>query len=146
MIDLVILLADTAAEATADPAIPSWGKYVLGPLGCLVLLLIYAVYTERYRIPKFEGLLTSKETSLKEVRTELETLRDKNSLRQEEIRKEAEAREDELEAEVRRLKDKIAKEKSARAWWQAKATGAFKRLKEDVSIPEDIDKTHYGGD
>jgi len=146
MTDLMILLADTATKTAADPTIPSWGKYVLGPLGCLVLLLVYAIYTEKYRIPKFEGLLKTKDDALKEARDELSTLREQNSIKREEIRDKAESREDDLEAEIRKLQAKVAKEKSARAWWQAKATGAFKRLDEELSIPEDIDKTHYGGD
>ena len=138
---LMILLADTA-KVTED-ALPSWGKYVLGPLGCLVLLLVYAVYTERYRIPQLHTVIKGMKTRLCEMQERLDALGEKHSIKKDEIRAKAETREDELEVEVRRLRDKISKEKSARAWWQAKATGAFKRLKEDLSIPEDIDKTHY---
>jgi hypothetical protein len=143
--NLFLLLAENADKAAqAADTMPGWAKYVLGPVGALVLLIVYAVYTEKYRMTAIKKVIDDLKDELKEARNDLDTFRDTNSIKKDEIREKAEAREDELEVEIRRLKDKIAKEKSARAWWQAKATGAYKRLEEDLSIPEDIDKTHFG--
>ena len=117
---MLLELAQAAAES-AD-AMPSWVKYVLGPLGALVLLLVYAYYTEKVRIPALRK-------QIKELRNQVDETRDLSSIKKSTIRRTADERESELESEVGRLR-------AARAWWQAKATGAFKRLKEDLTPPE----------
>jgi hypothetical protein len=132
----LLLLAETAA---ATEGLPPWAKYILGPLGTLVLLGVYAWHTEKKRIPTVI-------VQIKEAQAALTILRDSHKLEMEALRTKCDEDEDKLRKEIQKWRDKHTKERSTRAWWQSKAEGFAKQLGEDSGIPPDIDKTHYQDD
>ncbi len=136
MTDVLLLLAEAAA--TAD-GLPGWAKNRLGPLGALVLLGVYAYYTEKKRIPAVVE-------QIKKAQMDLTTLRDDHKVETNELRTKHEADEDKLRDDIQEWRDRHTKERGARAWWQSKAEGLAKQLDIEVGIPPDIDKTHYQSD
>jgi hypothetical protein len=133
---LLLLLAQTA---DATEGLPPWAKYILGPVGVLVLLLVYAWRTEKHRIPDV----------IKQIQTAqaaLQLLRDSHKGEMDALRKKCDEDEDKLRKEIATWRDKHTKERSVRAWWQSKAEGFAKQLGEESGIPPDIDKTFYRDD
>lgn len=135
MIDVFLFLAEAA---TAD-GLPGWAKFLLGPLGALALLGIYAYYTEKKRIPAVVE-------KIEKAQTDLTTLRDEHKVETNELRTKHEKEEDKLRDDIQEWRDRHTKERSSRAWWQSKAEGLAKQLDIEVGIPPDIDKTHYQSD
>lgn len=131
--DFLLLLAETAP---ATDGLPPWAKYILGPVGVLVLLLVYAWRTEKFRIPDVIK-------QIQEAQAALQLLRDSHKAEMQELREKGEADEDKLRAELQVWRDKHTKERSVRAWWQSKAEGFAKQLGEESGIPPDIDKTFH---
>jgi hypothetical protein len=129
----LILLAQTA---DATEGLPPWAKYVLGPLGVLVLLLVYAYRTEKHRIPDVIVQIKAKDDAI-------QLLRDSHKSEMEALREKHDSEEDELRKEIQTWRDKHTKERSVRAWWQSKAEGFAKQLGEESGIPPDIDKTYH---
>ena len=136
MLEMLIVLAQ-AADST--DGLPAWAKYILGPLGALALLGIYAWHTEKKRIPQVIE-------QIKQAQKELTQLRDDHKKELETVREKGEAEERRLEDEIQKWRDKHTKERTTRAWWQSKAEDFAKRLGEESGIPPDIDKTYYQGD
>lgn len=125
------------ADTVDASGLPWWAKYLLGPLGTLVLLIIYAIRTEKVRIPKLIELLEAEQK-------ENDDLRDKVATVEKATRVEMQVHVANLTTRLRRCRDKYTKERSTRTWWQAKAEAAYDRLGEKSGIPKDIDKTSYG--
>lgn len=133
MWSLLLLLAETAPAADG---LPPWAKYILGPVGALALCVVYAVYTEKKRIPAVIA-------QIKDAQAALTILRDSHKEEMNKLRTKCEEDEDKLRKELRLWRDKHTKERSARAWWQSKAEGFAKQLGEESGIPPDIDKTFH---
>lgn len=136
--DLLLPLAQAASDAST---IPEWAKYVLGPLGALVLLLVYAIYTEKYRLPELKKLLVEYQTKIGERcprgRFECETIRGK-------MRKAYEAREDKLEKRLRNWMSRHSREKTRRIFFQTEAHRLAKQAGEDTpKLPDEISATSY---
>jgi len=128
--DLLLLAQEAAQAAQASGGeLHPWAKYILGPLGALILLGIYAWHTERTRMPKLASLLLTEQKKS-------DTLRDECDAAKKELRtKHSE--------ELALMNEKLNKEVRARIYWQthAEALGA-----EYDSIPKDIGRTAFGGE
>lgn len=144
--DWIFPLAQAAADSTD---VPTWAKYVLGPLGALVLLGVYAIWTERYRMPEIKRLLLAAQAKL-EVRCPRErTECEKRCHRSQEdcddqrrkMRIKYETNEKKLEAAQSAVRSRYFKEKTRRIWWRQKATDLAEKHGEPVpKMPRDIDQ------
>jgi hypothetical protein len=143
-LDIILLLAQEAAPAT--DGLPAWAKYILGPLGALVLMGVYAYWTEKKRIPQFVAVLDQKDKVIKELQTKNESFRDKCEEDKEKLRASFETKEKILERDVQDWRDRHTKEKAVRAWYQSQAQQLADDVGEKLKPPPDIDKTHYGGE
>lgn len=147
-IDFIFLLAQ-GADAAATPAtdgLPVWAKYLLGPLGTLVLMGVYAYWTEKVRVPKFQEVFTNLEERIKAANQRNEAFRTKCEEDKDAMRKAWETKEKLLEREIADWRDRHTKEKSVRAWYQSQAQHLADDVGEKLKPPPDIDRTHYGGD
>lgn len=115
---------------------PEWLKLILGPVGALVLLAIYAYYTEKKRIPAVIK-------QIQDATAALAILRDDHKKEMDALRDKCEVDEKELRSAIQEWRDKHTKERSVRSWWQAKAEDFAKQLGAESGIPPDIDKTYY---
>lgn len=141
--DFLLLLAQ---DAQATDGLPVWAKYILGPLGALVLMGIYAYRIEKVTKPAYKKIIDDKDALIEEARKKLHDFRDKCEADKEELRAKFEVKEKVLERDVQDWRDRHTKEKSVRAWYQAQAEQLADDAGEKLKPPPDIDKTHYGGD
>lgn len=124
----------------AQEGLPDWAKLVLGPLGALVVMGVYAWHTERTRIPELRAEARARDQALAQARKECAA--EKQALMDVADREEAA-----LEAELRAIRGKLTKERALRAWWQRGAQDMATRAGEELPpIPTDIDSTFYGGE
>lgn len=144
--NLFYLLAETqpAGPPPAAAAMPEWLSYVLGPLGALVLLLVYAWYTERRRIPKFQSLIAGLKTDLQALQVSKDSLVSTHSIKKDSLRSVFDDEKKELTDKIEEWRDRHTKEKAVRAWYQAKAQALAEDAGEQLGPPPDIDRTHYG--
>lgn len=143
MLDLILLLAEGAQVADG---LPAWAKYILGPLGALVLMGVYAYRNEKITKPAYKKIIDDKDVLIDVGRKKLHEFRDKCDADKEEMREKFEVKERVLERDVQDWRDRHTKEKSVRAWYQAQAEQMADEAGEKLKPPPDIDKTHYGGD
>jgi len=144
LVFLLLLAEDTAT------AMPEWMEPVLGPIGVLVLLLIYAWYTEKKRLPALVEQLkvcqAKKVALLKDRETDLNTLRATHKVEQEELRSSLEGRENAVEEKASKSAAKLAKERGLRIYWEGVAQSLCKQHEEEIpKPPDDVSTTFYGG-
>lgn len=144
--DIVFLLAGTVEHAAPPDGLPAWAKYVLGPLGALVLMGIYAYWTEKVRVPKYQSVFAGLEERIKSANERNEKFRDKCESDKEKMRTDFDVRETSLEREIADWRDRHTKEKSLRAWYQAQAQQLADDHGDELNPPTDINRTHYGGE
>jgi len=140
--DWFLLLAQ---DAHVD-ALPVWAKYLLGPLGTLVLMGVYAYWTEKKRVPQFIIVIAAKDGLIEHLQSKHEDFRDRCESEKDQMRRDFAVKELGLERDVQDWRDRHTKEKSVRAWYQAQAESLADDAGEKLKPPPDIDRTHYGGD
>lgn len=142
---LFYLLAETQPAAPSPgAAMPEWLNFILGPLGALVLLLVYAWYTEKRRIPKFQSLIEGFKADLQALQVSKDSLMSTHSIKKDSLRSAFDDERKELETKIEEWRDRHTKEKAVRAWYQAKAQALAEDAGEQLGPPPDIDRTHYG--
>ncbi len=110
-------------------------KYVLGPLGALILLGIYAWRTETVRLPKLVALLETAQSETRQVRKDCDGAKGK-------MRKLYEQREEALREQLDRWKARHARENTRRIFWQTTATDIARRNGEEKpEMPRELTRT-----
>jgi len=144
---LFYLLAQTPPPGHPPPpsgGMPEWLSYILGPLGALVLLLVYAWYTEKKRIPKFQTTIDGLAGKLDAAQKAQAGLGVAHRSELAGMRTAHEARKTELTDKIEEWRDRHTKEKAVRAWYQAQAQSMAEEGGKELGVPPDIDRTHYG--
>lgn len=118
----LLLFAQEVAK-TAE-GLPYWLQLVLGPLGVLVVLCIYAYRTEKHRIPTLSKLLAAEQMKNDTLRDDAEK---KEDILRQQMRDEYEPRLTQLGGELKTCREKYTKERGLRTWWQAQAQAGIRR-------------------
>jgi hypothetical protein len=135
MLDALFVLAQAVPDVT--DGMPPWMKYVLGPLGALVLMGIYAYHTEKHRMPKLSGMLIAAQAEAKKIDTDCDDAKAK-------MRKAYEAREEKLRKQVDQWKSRHSRENTRRIFWQTTAIDIARRAKEpEPKMPTELTRTNY---
>lgn len=134
----------------AEGTKPDWISMVLGPVGVLVLLLIYAWYTEKKRLPSLVEQLKACQAKnvslLKDRETDLDAMRAEHKLELEKLRSDLEERENAVEDKVDKAAAKLSKERGLRIYWESTTAALCKRHDEEIpKPPDDVSTTFYGG-
>jgi hypothetical protein len=144
--NLFYLLAQTPPSGPPPPAPEGWLSYVLGPLGALVLMIVYAWYTEKKRIPKMQVAADDLAAKLEEAGKAKTALEAGHRAELDGLRKYHDARKAELTEKIDEWQARHTKERGVRAWYQAKGQALAKDAGKQLGPPPDIEKTHYPED
>ena len=120
-----------AQSADSTDGLPSWAKWILGPLGALVIMGVYAYRTEKHRMPKLAQLLLDEQNKNDKLQKENEKEKD-------ELRADYEGRLEKAKDELTACREKYTKERASRAWWQASAEAKGVDIESDAIMYEAV--------